>query len=50
MLGLDAELKLPWETAFHYTCFEDEGYSMQALLLFFFLTSTDVLVAALPDF
>lgn len=50
MLGLVAELTRPWETAFHYTYFEDEGCSVQALLLFFFLTLIDVLTAALPDF
>ena len=38
-----------WETAFHFTYFEDGGCSMQVLVLFFFLTSVDVLTSALPD-
>lgn len=50
MLGLDAELTLPWKTAFHYTFFEDEGCFVQMLLLFFFLTLIDDLMAALSDF
>lgn len=50
MFGLDVELTFLRESSFHDRFFEDKGWSLQVLLLFFFLPQINDLTVALPVF